>query len=111
MRSRILVGAFVVAGLPGLVIAQQPPAPADTQQDAERPVYREVVVVTASRTEEQLINAPAAISVVSSETIATTPAGNMGDLLRAVPGVNVTQTSARDVNLTTRGATGTLATS
>jgi iron complex outermembrane receptor protein len=35
----------------------------------------------------------------------------MGDLLRAVPGVNVMQASARDFNITTRGATATLATS
>ena len=31
-------------------------------------------------------------------------------LLRAVPGLNVSQTSARDINITTRNATGTLAT-
>ena len=31
-------------------------------------------------------------------------------LFRAVPGVNVTQTSARDLNITSRGATGTLST-
>ena len=30
--------------------------------------------------------------------------------MRAVPGVNITQVSARDINVTTRGATGTLAT-
>lgn len=33
------------------------------------------------------------------------------DLMRSVPGVNVAQTSARDVNVTARGATSTLATS
>ena len=45
------------------------------------------------------------------ETIQNSPATNIGDLLRAVPGVNVTQVSARDVNITTRGATSTLSTS
>ena len=73
--------------------------------------YEEQVVVTASKTEEQLVNAPAAVSVISSETIQNSPATNIGDLLRAVPGVNVTQVSARDVNITTRGATSTLSTS
>ena len=45
------------------------------------------------------------------QTIQNSPATNIGDLLRAVPGVNVTQVSARDINITTRGATSTLATS
>ena len=39
------------------------------------------------------------------------PSTNYGDLLRSVPGVNVTQISARDVNVTSRAATGSLATS
>ena len=67
--------------------------------------------MTASRAEEQLVNAPAAVSVITTATIESSPATNIGDLLRAVPGMNVTQVSARDVNLTTRGATSTLSTS
>ena len=69
------------------------------------------MVVTASRVEQQLVNAPAAVSVVTTHTIENSPATNIGDLLRAVPGLNVTQVSARDVNITTRGATSTLSTS
>jgi iron complex outermembrane receptor protein len=82
----------------------------EPQQD--RPVtFEDQVVVSASRGEEQLINAPATVSVVSTQTIRNAASVNMGDLLRVVPGVNVTQVSARDVNITTRGATSTLATS
>ena len=89
---------------------QQQPNPND--QNADQGVtYEEQVVVTASKTEEQLVNAPAAVSVITNETIQNSPATNIGDLLRAVPGVNVTQVSARDINLTTRGATSTLSTS
>jgi outer membrane receptor protein involved in Fe transport len=68
----------------------------------------EVVVVSASRTQTSLIDAPATMSVVSSQVIESTPAQNYGDLLRSVPGVNVIQLSARDVNLTNRQATSTL---
>jgi iron complex outermembrane receptor protein len=57
------------------------------------------------------VNAPAAVSLINSTTIQNSPATNIGDLLRTVPGVNVTQVSARDVNINTRGATSTLATS
>ena len=91
--------------------SQQPQQTNPDEQNANPPTYEEQVVVTASKTEEQLVNAPAAVSVVSSETIQNSPATNIGDLLRAVPGVNVTQVSARDVNLTSRGATSTLSTS
>ena len=95
-----------------LVLALATPALAQNAQDPDKPItFEEQVVVSASRTEEQLINAPAAVSVVTADTIQGSPATNMGDLLRAVPGVNVTQLTARDVNLTTRGATGTLSTS
>ena len=68
-------------------------------------------MVTATRTEVQIIDAPATVSVITSDVIANSPAQNFGDLLSSVPGMNVSQTSARDINLTTRGATSTLATS
>jgi len=91
------------------VIAQEP-AQAEPEQD-EPVTYEEQIVVTASRAEQALVDAPAAVSVVTSETIQNSPATNIGDLLRTVPGLNVTQLSARDINLTARGATSTLATS
>lgn len=71
----------------------------------------ELVVVSASKVETSLINAPATMSVVSSDTLAAAPANNYGDVLRQVPGVNVIQTSARDINITSRQTTSTLATS
>jgi outer membrane receptor for ferrienterochelin and colicins len=87
---------------------QQPPPP----QNPDEPVsYEEQVVVTASRGEQQLVNAPATVTLITNEAIQNAPAMNIGDLLRAVPGLNVTQASARDVNITARGATSTLATS
>lgn len=71
----------------------------------------ETVVVSASKIESTLANAPVTMSVVSSQTLATSPSANFGDILRNVPGVNVIQTSARDVNLSMRQGTSTLATS
>ena len=108
MTVRLLL---VVSGLALAVpaLAQEPPP---APQDPDEPVaYEEQVVVTASKAEQQLVNAPASVSVVGEEMIQNSPATNIGDLLRSVPGLNVTQVSARDVNLTSRGATGTLATS
>ncbi|MEO8501546.1 MAG: TonB-dependent receptor, partial [Vicinamibacteria bacterium] len=71
----------------------------------------ETVVVSASKVESTLANAPVTMSVVSPATLNTAPSQNFGDILRNVPGVNVIQTSARDVNLSMRQGTSTLATS
>lgn len=99
-------GAAVQAPAPpsAPVVSAAPPPP------AQQPTYEETVVVSASRTEEKLIDAPATISVITSEAIAQAPARNFAELLRSVPGLNVTQVSARDINVTSRAATGTLAT-
>jgi outer membrane receptor protein involved in Fe transport len=68
----------------------------------------DTIVVSASKTEDTLGAAPATMSLVGALAIETTPASNLADLLRAVPGVNVIQMSARDINLTSRQASGTL---
>jgi outer membrane receptor protein involved in Fe transport len=67
--------------------------------------------VTASKVESTLVDAPSTMSVVTSEVLASTPAQNYGDILRSVPGLNVIQLSARDVNITNRQATSTLSNS
>ncbi len=118
MHARFFVASFALA-LAAPVFAQQTqqpsaqqPAAAQEPQDPDRPVaFEEQLVVTASRTDQQLVNAPASVSLITTETIQNSPGTNIGDLLRAVPGINVAQLSARDVNLTARGATSTLATS
>ncbi len=71
----------------------------------------ETVVVSASKVESTLANAPVTMSVVTPAMLASAPSQSFGDVLRNVPGVNVIQTSARDVNLSMRQGTSTLATS
>lgn len=96
----------------GAAQQQPPPQPPPEQQKPEQPpVYEEQVIVTASKVEQQLVNAPATVSVIPSSVIQSSPATNYAELLRSVPGVNITQTSARDYNITLRGATSTLSTS
>ena len=67
------------------------------------PAFEETVVVSASRTKVLLEDTPTTISVIGRNTIETRPAQNIGDLMREVPGANVVQSSARDVNVATRG--------
>jgi hypothetical protein len=69
------------------------------------------VVVSASKVEQQLVDAPATMTVIGPRALEVAPSTNYADLLRNVPGLNITQISARDVNVTSRGATGSLATS
>jgi len=70
--------------------------------------YAQTITVTASRFEQSLIAAPASISILSGREIELSAADNMADLLRAVPGLNVMEVGARDINITTRGSTGIL---
>ena len=91
----------------------QPPAqtpPAETQKPEETPSFEDTVVVTGTKGEQKLLDTTATMSVISSQTIETAPSANFAELLRSIPGVNITQVSARDINVTSRAATGTLAT-
>jgi outer membrane receptor protein involved in Fe transport len=110
MSVRVLAAVLMLSFASTTAFAQtgtQQPPP----KPEEPPVYEEQVVVTASKVEQQLVNAPATVSVVTADVIASTPATNYAELFKSVPGVNVSQTSARDFNITMRGATSTLATS
>ena len=70
--------------------------------------FGDTVVVTASRNEVRLVDAPVSTSVITASTLESTPAQNYGDLLRATPGVNVIQLSARDVQVASRSPGNTL---
>ena len=113
MRLRNLAVASMLVLASSAAFAQTPTQPPQQPppKPEEPPVYVEQVVVTASKVEQQLVNAPATVSVVTSDVIASTPATNYAELFRSVPGVNLSQTSARDFNITMRGAASTLATS
>jgi iron complex outermembrane receptor protein len=113
-----LAAAIVVAGMPAAAAPRQQPAgqptpqqtPDQQQKPEEQPKYEETVVVSGSRTEEKLINTPVTMTVITADVIENAPTRNFAELLRSVPGLNLTQVSARDINATTRGATSTLST-
>ena len=79
-----------------------------SESEPEAPASGDIIVITASRCEESLVNAPVTMTVISEEAIANAPSQTVTDLMRLVPGVNITRTSARDVNITSRAPTGTL---
>jgi iron complex outermembrane receptor protein len=100
----VLVLALVFAH--NLAAQETAPAP-----EGERGRVEEVMVVTASRVERLVHDVPAAVSVITAADLAQMPADDYGDILRNVPGMNVTQISARDIQVTARGSTNSLATS
>ena len=86
------------------------PTPTPSPDPTQKPTFTDKVVVSASKNEQQLVDAPASMTVIGQKALEVAPSGNYAELLRAVPGVNITQLSARDVNVNTRGATSSLAT-
>ena len=91
---------------------EQPGETEETPDPADLiPRFTDQVVVSASRVEQEIVNAPAAIAVIPTEVIETQAASNFGDLLRQAPGVNVTQLSSTHYSVTSRGSSSALATS
>jgi outer membrane receptor protein involved in Fe transport len=79
------------------------------ESEEDEPVDSEIVetvVVSASATGESVRDAPAAVSVLAGDELEARPADLLADQLRRVPGVNVVQFSARDVNISSRQASG-----
>lgn len=118
---RFALPALLVLGfaLPNASASAQESEPQQAQEAGEQaaaesqeapPRFEAVVIVTASRTEELRLESSTSVSVVPSWEITASPATNYADLLRRVPGLNVSQTSARDINMTTRAATKAAAT-
>ncbi|NQW05007.1 MAG: TonB-dependent receptor [Acidobacteria bacterium] len=106
-----VVGSSAFAQEPPPVPPQQGQKPPPPPPKPEDPTYKETVVVSASKVEQQLVDAPATMTVIGPRALETAPSNSYADLLRAVPGVNITQISARDINITSRSATSSLATS
>lgn len=74
-----------------------------------RAITLDAVTVAASRTPERIVEAPAAISVVSAQDVSA--AGVTGQLpryLSTIPGVDVVQSGMSDFNINARGFNSTL---
>jgi iron complex outermembrane receptor protein len=105
-RSTVLL-TLALSSPAAALFAQATPTPTPTPEGGVK--RQEIVVVSASKQEEELGNAPVTMSVISNESLLTSHAQNYADLLREIPGVNAIQMSARDVNITSRQATQSLA--
>ncbi len=79
------------------------PAAAQAPQAAPTPAQLEPVVVSATRTEQRLKDAPASVTVITREDISS-PSRTTDDLLRQMPGFSLFRRSSSVVaNPTTQG--------
>jgi outer membrane receptor protein involved in Fe transport len=108
MKPRADAFTAVAAVLLALVSRLSWPQEKDPEkkQEPQTVTRAEVIVVTASRSETNLVDAPAAMSVVTAEQIARSPAAGYADVLRTLPGINVIEPAAGDIDVTSRLATG-----
>ncbi len=92
LRRVALALVVLAAGVPAAAAAERQQAPAaqapdkpdqpPQQKPADDLSYEETVVVSASRTDEKLVNAPATMSVILAQTIENAPTRNFAELLR-----------------------------
>ena len=83
-RRRLAAVSLVSLSLIPTLAAAQPAPDASPPSGAD-------IVVTANRTEQPIQRAGSAISVITAEEVEKASASDVGDLLRRVPGVTLTQ--------------------
>lgn len=81
MKKNTLMHCLPILALTPGVLAAQPDTPVD---------QLDTVVVTATRSEQNLNDAPASISVVTAEDIRRKGASNLLEAIRGTPGITVT---------------------
>ena len=86
---------FVRAGLCASVVSLAFPAVAE--------VNEETLVVTAAATEQSVKDAPASISVITQQDLQRRPVQNLKDVLRDVPGVQLTNEGDNRKGVSIRG--------
>ena len=88
--------------------AEEAARPAGEAQEAgeEAPAARftDQVVVSASRVEQEIVNAPAAVTVIGSEQLEAQAGSDYAEALRQAPGVNVTRMTNSSYTVTSRSS-------
>lgn len=97
-RSRATLGLATVlsfavsaAFATGVAVAQDAPA---TQDATDDPTFRDRLIVTATRAEQDRSNVPASVTVLDAEELATTPAVSVDEALRYASGFSLFRRSS-----------------
>lgn len=113
LRAALGVALLLTPIFASVALAQGDPPPAEAASGDEPAAanIEDVIVITASGAEQRLQDAPATMTVISAKELEMLPADDYGDVFRNVPGLNVSQMSARDIQITGRSSTNSLAAS
>ena len=76
---------------------------AATQTSAENTFYMDEVVVTATQTENKVMETSSNISVIKASDLQNMDAKNLGDALKKVPGIFYTNASGLEPKISLRG--------
>lgn len=109
LKRLCLVLSLVLFASAAMAQDSQTEEAATPEEEAQN--VEDVIVVTASNAEQRLQDVPVTMTVITGEELETAPADDFGDILRNVPGLNVSQMSARDIQVTGRSSTNSLAAS
>jgi iron complex outermembrane receptor protein len=82
-----------------------------TIEPVDPPTYYSQTVTSASRLPESLLMTSASVTLLSGRDIEALGANNFAGLLQQVPGLNIAQFSARDIEINSRASTGILSNS
>ena len=89
---------------------QQQTAEQESEETEDQPValrFADQVVVSASRVEQEIVNAPAAVTVIGAEQLEAQPGADYSQLLRQAPGVNVSRMTSTSYTVTSRSSSVT----
>ena len=100
VRSKFIVTTAIVLSLASMSSQAwaQDTAPAEAEETDDR-----VIVVTAQKREQQLIDVPQSITAVGGSTLERQQASNFQDYLKLVPGLQLNQSTAGQGRLVLRG--------
>ncbi len=91
------------AGVAGPVLVRAGETTTVTVELTPRAVTMDAEVVTASRGEEKVLDAPASVSVIGREEVAALPSLTPADYVAELPGVDVVSSGLTQHNVVTRG--------
>ena len=93
----------------GVVVADDATVRADRQVDWRISMAETITVTSASRRTERIVEAPAAVTVVSTQDIeAVAASGQAPRVIESAPGVDFTQSGLYDTNFNARGFNSSL---
>jgi iron complex outermembrane recepter protein len=106
--ARTLICSAIVAVF---AMAQEPTEskPAEDLADASLEQLMNVEISSVSKRAERLLDAPAAVFVITAEDIRRSGARNLAEALRMAPGVSVAQINSHEWAITARGFNGQFA--